>query len=176
MLNLIEIKIIRFLMRNGQIDKATRIFFKVIEDLHSETQQKTNIKKYKYPHLLTELGFNVPKSYTKFENYKKEKKAFDILKKAIQNVSPFVEVKKSRRLKKITYTPGIIQKKKQEAFAIRALLEAATIRTKTPNNFHKSLTLEILDAYAKQGFARQKRDEIHKIAYTNRANFRYRWW
>ena len=42
--------------------------------------------------------------------------------------------------------------------------------------FAQCLADEIYDAFKKQGQARQKRDELHRLAEANRAYIRYRWW
>ena len=43
-------------------------------------------------------------------------------------------------------------------------------------DFSTCLAEEILDASRKLGQARQKRDELHRLAQQNRAYTRYRWW
>ena len=49
-------------------------------------------------------------------------------------------------------------------------------RKKKTNSFSECLASEFLGAVEKQGFARQKRNELHKIAHSNRTFLRYRWW
>ena len=46
----------------------------------------------------------------------------------------------------------------------------------TKLTFSQCLADEIFDAFLKQGYARQKRDELHRLAEANRAYIRYRWW
>ena len=43
-------------------------------------------------------------------------------------------------------------------------------------DFATCLADEILDASKKVGQARQKRDDLHRLALSNRAYIRYRWW
>ena len=56
------------------------------------------------------------------------------------------------------------------------LNEDAKKRKKKTSAFSECLAAEFLGAVEKQGGARQKRNEFHKIAYSNRTFLRYRWW
>ena len=101
---------------------------------------------------------------------------FSILETAIINVSPFLEIRKVRVSGKTRQIPSMIQKNRQQTLAIRWLIEAAKKRKKKTNSFSECLATEFLGAVEKQGFARQKRNELHKIAHSNRTFLRYRWW
>lgn len=100
-----------------------------------------------------------------------------LLQQAIENVKPSFEVRKVR-VRGTTYlVPAILRKKRQETLAIKWLIDSARIRKgKSSISFAESLSHELLDALKKQGQARQKRDELHKLAQMNRAYTRYRWW
>ena len=101
---------------------------------------------------------------------------FSIIENAIINVSPFLEVRKVRVSGKTRQIPSMIQKNRQQTLAIRWLIEAAKKRKKKTSAFSECLAAEFLGAVEKQGGARQKRNEFHKIAYSNRTFLRYRWW
>jgi small subunit ribosomal protein S7 len=101
---------------------------------------------------------------------------FSIMENAIINVSPFLEVRKVRVSGKTRQIPSMIQKNRQQTLAIRWLIEAAKKRKKKTSAFSECLAAEFLGAVEKQGGARQKRNEFHKIAYSNRTFLRYRWW
>ena len=47
---------------------------------------------------------------------------------------------------------------------------------KQRKNFDTCLASVINDAYADQGYAKAKRDELHKLAEANRSSAYYRWW
>jgi small subunit ribosomal protein S7 len=96
---------------------------------------------------------------------------------AVKNVKPSVEVRKVRK-GGITYqVPALISKKRQETLAIRWIINAARNRKKnSKSSFAECLALELTEASKKLGKPRQKRDELHKLAESNRAYIRFRWW
>ena len=100
-----------------------------------------------------------------------------LISQALENSTPSLEVRKVRVAGSTYLVPSILSKKKQETLALKWLLEAAKKRKKNSNaSFAACLADEILDASRKVGYARQKRDELHRIAQANRASIRYRWW
>ena len=101
---------------------------------------------------------------------------FQVLQQGVQNVQPYLEVRKVRVSGKTRQVPSMIGKKRQQTLGLRWLIEAARNRKKQNMTFADSLALEFLDAFEKQGGARQKRNEFHKIAHANRTFLRYRWW
>lgn len=99
------------------------------------------------------------------------------VKQAVERVTPSVEVRKVRIAGTTYLVPAILSKKKQEKIAVGWLLESARKKKKNSNRpFSECLADEIFDAYKKQGAARQKRDELHRLAESNRAYIRYCWW
>lgn len=100
-----------------------------------------------------------------------------LLQQAIDNIKPCFEVRKVRVGGTTYLVPAILRKKRQETLAIKWLIDSARLRkSKASISFTESLSNELLDALKKQGQARQKRDELHKLAELNRAYTRYRWW
>ena len=93
--------------------------------------------------------------------------------KALQNVSPSVEVK-SRRVGGSNYqVPVEVNTKRKQTLAMRWILEAADKRNeKTMKN---KLAAELLDAYDNKGSAVKKREDVHKMAEANKAFAHYRW-
>ena len=93
--------------------------------------------------------------------------------KALQNVSPSVEVK-SRRVGGSNYqVPVEVNTKRKQSLAMRWILEAADKRNeKTMKN---KLAAELLDAYDNKGSAVKKREDGHKMAEANKAFAHYRW-
>ena len=93
--------------------------------------------------------------------------------KALQNVSPSVEVK-SRRVGGSNYqVPVEVNTKRKQSLAMRWILEAADKRNeKTMKN---KLAAELLDAYDNKGSAVKKREDVHKMAEANQAFAHYRW-
>lgn len=113
-----------------------------------------------------------------FLRFEKEKvvNIFSIMENAILNVSPFLEVRKVRVSGKTRQIPSIIACNRQQTLAIRWLIEAAKNNKKKNKTFADCLATEFLEAADKRGGARQKRNELHKVAHSNRTFLRYRWW
>lgn len=97
----------------------------------------------------------------------------EVLIRAVENAKPRVEVK-SRRVGGATYqVPLEVPIDRQEALAMRWLVNAARSRKGTP--MHVALGNEIKDASSNQGGVVRKRDEVHKMAQANRAFAHFRW-
>lgn len=107
----------------------------------------------------------------------KQQVALQLVKIAINNVKPSLEVRKVRIAGTTYQVPAILDKKKSISQAIRWIIESArTRKNRSKSTFSVCLAEEFLDAFQKQGKARQKRDQLHNIASANRAYIRYRWW
>ncbi len=97
----------------------------------------------------------------------------EILQRAVDNVKPRLEVK-PRRVGGATYqVPVEIPHDRQNALALRWLVKFAGARKGVP--MRQALAGEILDAYRGQGSAIRRRDEVHKMAQSNKAFAHFRW-
>jgi small subunit ribosomal protein S7 len=104
---------------------------------------------------------------------KKGGNAMEILDKALDNVRPMVEVK-SRRVGGATYqVPVEVRPTRQQALAMRWLIEAA--RTRTEKSMPMRLAAELMDASENRGNAVKKREDVHRMADANKAFAHYRW-
>ena len=71
----------------------------------------------------------------------------------------------------------VVRPAEQRSLAVRWILAAAAKRKdKSKGRMSECLALELLLAYQKKGDARQKRDDLHKLALENKANAVMRWW
>ena len=97
---------------------------------------------------------------------------------SIENVKPLFEVKRIRIAGTTQQVPSLVPFERQESLAIRWIIQGAKERKRKTVKLHfeECLALEILEAFKKQGSARHKRDDLHKIAEANRAYSHYRWW
>ena len=96
-----------------------------------------------------------------------------VLKKALENVKPSLEVK-SRRVGGSTYqVPIEVKPERRQALAIRWLLEFSRSRTET--SMEERLAAEIIDAANNRGNAVKKKENTHKMAEANKAFAHYRW-
>ncbi len=92
---------------------------------------------------------------------------------ALENIRPSVEVR-SRRVGGATYqVPVEVRSERQQALAIRWLIESA--RKRGENTMVDRLSGELMDAVNGRGQAVKKREDTHKMADANRAFSHYRW-
>ena len=92
---------------------------------------------------------------------------------ALGNVRPSVEVR-SRRVGGATYqVPVEVRTDRQQALAIRWLINAARARSET--TMVDRLSGELLDAANQRGSAVKKREDTHRMAEANKAFSHYRW-
>jgi small subunit ribosomal protein S7 len=91
----------------------------------------------------------------------------------MDNVKPRLEVK-SRRVGGANYqVPVEVAPSRQEALALRWMIDYAKARKGT--DMMHALALEIVDAANNTGAAVKKREDTHKMAQANRAFAHYRW-
>ncbi len=112
--------------------------------------------------------------YTAFELMEKKagKEPVELFVQALSNVSPTVEVK-PRRVGGATYqVPIEVIPSRREALAMRWLLAAARLRS--GKSMAEKLAQELVDAANNAGGAMKKREEVHRMAESNRAFSHYR--
>jgi small subunit ribosomal protein S7 len=96
-----------------------------------------------------------------------------VLKRAIDNLKPQVEVR-SRRVGGSSYqVPVEVSPRRSQTLAVRWLVDFA--RRRREQSMAERLANEILDANNRTGSAMKRRDDIHKMAESNRAFAHYRW-
>lgn len=99
-----------------------------------------------------------------------------VFEKALQNVSPKMEVK-PRRVGGASYqVPIEVRGDRKEALSIRWVIAGARARSNsTFHTFAQKLAAELLDAANNAGSAIKKRDDMQKAAQANRAFAHFRW-
>ena len=98
--------------------------------------------------------------------------SLEMFSKALKNVSPSVEVK-PRRVGGATYqVPIEVPPSRSEALAMRWLLAAA--RSRSGKSMSEKLASELMDAANNSGGAMKRREEVHRMAESNRAFSHYR--
>ena len=97
----------------------------------------------------------------------------DVFKKAVDNVSPMIEVK-ARRVGGATYqVPTEVRPERRTALAIRWLISNAKDRSE--KSMAQKLAAEFLAASAGEGGAIKKKDDVHRMAEANKAFAHFRW-
>ena len=113
--------------------------------------------------------------YTAIEKIKSKTKEepINIFNEAINNIRPTVEVR-SRRVGGATYqVPVEVKSKRAQALAIRWLVDA--LRKRKDKHMSDKIFNEIYDAYEKKGSAVKKKEDVHKMAESNKAFAHFRW-
>jgi small subunit ribosomal protein S7 len=97
----------------------------------------------------------------------------DVLKRAIDNLRPQVEVR-SRRVGGSSYqVPVDVRPRRANTLAVRWLVGYA--RQRRERTMEERLANEILDASNNTGLAMKRKEDIHKMAESNKAFAHYRW-
>ncbi len=113
--------------------------------------------------------------YGAFENIKNKtkKEPLDVFILAIDNVSPFLEVK-SKRVGGATYqVPIEVKVDRKLTLALRWLIKGA--KSRKGRSMKETLALEIIDASNNTGWAIKKKTDTHKMAEANRAFAHFAW-
>ncbi len=98
---------------------------------------------------------------------KSKQKHLDVLKKAIDNVGPTLEVK-SRRIGGANYQiPFEVNSERKLVLSLRWIVDAA--RSQKGKSMEELLAREILNAYKGEGTAIKKKDDTQRMAEANRA-------
>ena len=101
-----------------------------------------------------------------------EKSALEVWKKALDNVTPQLEVK-SRRIGGATFqVPTEIRPDRKESISMKNLIAFA--RKRGGKSMADKLAAEILDAYNEQGGAFKRKEDMHRMAEANRAFAHFR--
>jgi small subunit ribosomal protein S7 len=101
-----------------------------------------------------------------------ESESLDVWKKALENITPQVEVK-SRRIGGATFqVPTEIRPDRKESISMKNLIAYA--RKRGGKSMAEKLAGEIVDAFNNQGNAFKRKEEIHRMAEANRAFAHFR--
>lgn len=95
------------------------------------------------------------------------------LKKAIENIKPQLEVR-SRRVGGATYqVPVEVPNRRGTTLALRWLIQNA--RSRREKSMADRLSAELLDALNQTGASVKRKEDLHKMAESNKAFAHYRW-
>ena len=100
-------------------------------------------------------------------------KSSKLLVKAILNASPDLEIKTKKIGTNIYYIPRSITFENKIKYGIKNILQACNARKE--HTMIEKLTGELTDAYKLKGLAIKKKDEIHKLAESNKSFSHFSW-
>lgn len=95
----------------------------------------------------------------------------EVFEQALRNASPSIEVK-PRRVGGATYqVPVEVKSDRRMSLAMRWILQSARARSGSP--IHQRLASELMDAYNNTGNTIKRREDVHRMAESNRAFAHY---
>lgn len=102
----------------------------------------------------------------------KEEKSIDVWKKALENITPMVEVK-SRRVGGATFqVPIEVRPERKVSLSMKNLVKFA--KSRAGKTMCEKLAAEIMAAYNQEGGAFKKKEEMHRMAEANKAFAHFR--
>ena len=113
--------------------------------------------------------------YAAFDQVKEktEKDALEVFTQAMENIMPSVETK-SRRVGGSTYqVPMDVRPARRQTLGLRWL--TAYSRARSERTMAERLANEIMDAANNTGSSVKKREDVHKMAESNKAFAHFRW-
>ena len=104
---------------------------------------------------------------------KSKEEPINIFNEAINNIKPTVEVR-SRRVGGATYqVPVEVKSKRSQTLALRWLINAS--RKRKNKSMSDKIFNEIYDAYQNKGSVIKKKEDVHRMAESNKAFAHFRW-
>ncbi|MGX7591193.1 30S ribosomal protein S7 [Candidatus Karelsulcia muelleri] len=131
------------------------------------TRFVNHLMKHGKKKLAYRIFYNFLDELEKLNNNKNKKKGIKIWKQALKNVTPQVYIRSKRIGGTKINIPIIIPKNLQLTKAMKLLINSSKERKEKA--MYKKLAGETLAAYKKEGRAIKKKDNMHKIAESNKA-------
>ena len=98
---------------------------------------------------------------------------YEVFKKALYNAQPMIEVR-ARRVGGATYqVPMEVRPERRTALSIRWLLKSA--RSRSDKSMVRRLAAELIAAANNEGGAIKKKDDVHRMAESNKAFAHFKW-
>ena len=113
--------------------------------------------------------------YSAFERVEKKtkKKSIEVFEKAIENITPQLEVR-TRRIGGANYqVPIEVTQRRKSTLALRWLINYSRLRSE--HTMEERLANEIIDASNGTGASVKKKEDTHKMAEANKAFAHFRW-
>ena len=109
----------------------------------------------------------------KIKKLESSQEPLSVFKKAIENCKPSLEVR-SRRVGGATYqVPVDVRPSRKMTLSMRWLISNSRNRKGKP--ISESLARELIEAYNNRGASIKKKEEVHRMAESNRAFSHYNW-
>ncbi len=113
------------------------------------------------------------KAFQRIKELESSQEPLSVFKKAIENCKPSLEVR-SRRVGGATYqVPVDVRPARRTALAMRWLI--VNFRNRKGKSSSENLARELVEAYNNRGNSIKKKEEVHRMAESNRAFSHYNW-
>ena len=160
--DVVLVKFVNKLMSHGKKSLAQGMAYGAIERL----KEKNRVAKEK------EGGQEKPEKQQEKQQVREEE-PIEIFRKAIENVKPHLEVR-SRRIGGATYQiPVEVRPVRRQALAMKWIIQHA--RARNEKTMVDRLAGELWDAYHQRGSSIKKREDVYRMAQSNRAFSHYNW-
>ena len=118
------------------------------------------------------IAFNIFYDSIEIISEKTEENGLDVWRKAIENITPAVEVK-SRRVGGATFQiPTPVRESRRKSLAVKWLIKYAQSRNE--KTMSEKLAAEIMAASKEEGGAFKKKEDTHRMAEANKAFSHFR--
>ena len=118
------------------------------------------------------IAFNIFYDSIEIVSQKTEENGLDVWKKAVENITPAVEVK-SRRVGGATFQiPTPVRESRRKSLAVKWLIKYAQSRNE--KTMSEKLAGEIIAASKEEGGAFKKKEDTHRMAEANKAFSHFR--
>ena len=118
------------------------------------------------------IAFNIFYDSIEIVSQKTEENGLDVWKKALENITPAVEVK-SRRVGGATFQiPTPVRESRRKSLAVKWLIKYAQSRNE--KTMSEKLAGEIIAASKEEGGAFKKKEDTHRMAEANKAFSHFR--
>ena len=110
----------------------------------------------------------------KIKEWESSEEPLSVFKKAVENCKPSLEVR-SRRVGGATYqVPVDVRPARRMTLAMRWIVHHSR-KNRKGKAFAESLGRELLEAYKRRGSSVKKKEDVHRMAESNRAFSHYNW-
>uniref|UniRef100_A0A3P8SMA1 Small ribosomal subunit protein uS7m n=1 Tax=Amphiprion percula TaxID=161767 RepID=A0A3P8SMA1_AMPPE len=101
---------------------------------------------------------------------------YTIFHQALKNCQPVVGLESIRKGGKIYQVPIPLSDKRRSFLAMKWLITECRDNKHRRTHMYEKLSQEVMSAFVHEGNVIRKKNELHKMAESNRAYAHYRWW
>jgi len=162
-------KFINQIVKDGKTRLAQTILYSAIENIEKKGEQKASSSNTAQAG--THTGSQTNPSDTQ-EDMIMHSQGIQVLRQAVLNVTPLVEVKPRRIGGSVFQVPIEVHSERGTVLAVRWIVQSA--RQRPGRGMANKIASELIDASQNTGSAMKKREDVHRMAEANKAFAHYR--